>query len=54
MIRFSLALIALSAAALAGWQGAIYFPPESYSFAGWALFGAVAIGSMGLAIGGIR
>ncbi len=54
MIRFALALVALAAAALAGWQGALYYPPESYNFAGWALFGAVSVGAMGIAIGGAR
>jgi hypothetical protein len=47
MIRFALALVALAAAALAGWQGALYWPPESYNFAGWALFSAIAIGAVG-------
>ena len=54
MIRFALALVALAAAALAGWQGALYWPPDAYQFAGWALFSAIAIGAVGIAVGGAR
>lgn len=52
MTRFSLALIALSAAALAGWQGALYVSPAEYQFAGWILFGLVSLGSMAMAVKG--
>lgn len=54
MVRFALALVALAAAALAGWQGALYLPPDAYNFAGWALFSTIAIGAAGIAVGGAR
>ena len=54
MIRFALALVALAAAALAGWQGALIYPPETYQVAGWALFISIAFGAMFTAIGGAK
>jgi hypothetical protein len=48
--KFCFALIALAAAVLAGWQLATVFPPSEYQFAGWALFGAIALGAVGVAI----
>lgn len=51
MIRFALALVALAAAALAGWQGAMVYPPQTYQVAGWVLFISIALGAMGAVIG---
>lgn len=50
MTKFSFALIALAAAALAGWQLAAYYPPEEYKFAGWALFTVISLGAVGVAV----
>lgn len=48
--KFCFALVALAAAVLAGWQLGTIFPPEEFRYAGWILFGVIALGSVGVAI----
>ena len=48
--KFCFALIGLAAAAIGGWQAGAYFPPSEYQVAAWALFSAISLGAVGVAI----